>query len=89
MKPESDQEGIIIDVLEGSGNWGGVAKMFTLAWEGKTFNATIKGSHEDCLNILRHPEEWINKEVTFLYNDLTGLGVPNYPRVDINNCFKK
>lgn len=89
VKPESDQEGIILDVLEGSGNWGGVAKMFSISWDGKIFNATIKGSQKECLNILKNREEWIGREVTFLYNDFTGLGIPNYPRVDINNCFKK
>lgn len=89
VKPESDQEGIILDVLEGNGNWGGVAKMFSLSWKGKVFNATIKGSQKECLNILENREEWIGKEVTFLYNDFTGLGIPNYARVDVNNCFKK
>lgn len=89
LKPESDDEGTILEVIEGSGNWGGVAKIFTISWRGKTFNATIKGSHEDCLCILQNPQKWIGKEVTFIYNDLTGLGVPNYARVDVNNCFKK
>lgn len=30
----------------------------------------------------------IDRTVTFLYNGLTGLGTPNYARMDIKNCFK-
>jgi len=39
-------------------------------------------------------DEWnsdptlLGKEVTFLYMGLTGLGTPNFARVDPDNCFK-
>lgn len=93
MKPEFDSECIIIDVMEGSGNWGGAAKIFKVQWEndGKThrFDATAVGKYEECVRILQNKREWIGRETTFLYNDLTGLGTPNFARIDVNNCFKK
>lgn len=93
MKPEFDSECIIVDVMEGSGNWGGAAKIFKVQWEndGKIheFDATAVGKYEECVKVLQNKREWIGREATFLYNDLTGLGTPNFARIDINNCFKK
>ena len=88
VKPELDSEATILDVMEGDGNWSGVAKTATLKWNGKTFDATFKGSQEELRVILKNKKDWINKEVTFLYNDVTGYGVPNFARIDISNCFK-
>jgi len=89
VKPEFDSEGIILDILEGDGNWAGTGKVIRLKWKDKEFNATFKGEYEQAVEFLRDKKKWIGKEVTFLYNDLTGLGVPNFARVDINNCIKK
>ncbi len=89
VKPEDDAEAIIKDVLEGDGNWSGAGKIISLKWKDIVFNATFKGTYEQGVEFLAKKNEWIGKEVTFLYNGLTGLGVPNYARVDINNCIKK
>ena len=88
IKPEEDSEGIILEVMEGDGNWSGVAKTVTLKWKDKTFNATFKGSYEELDDVLKNKKNWIGKEVTFLYNGLTGLGKPNFARIDIHNCWK-
>ena len=88
VKPEMDSEAIILDVMEGDGNWSGVAKTATLKWKDKTFDATFKGSQEELRVVLKNKKDWINKEVTFLYNDVTGYGVPNFARIDILNCWK-
>lgn len=88
MKPEDDGEATIIDIKEGTGNWAGTGKIVTLRWNGEEFDATFKGSHEQAVGFLKNKKSWIGKEVTFLYNGLTGLGIPNYARVDINNCLK-
>ena len=87
-KPEDDAEALIIDILEGAGNWAGTAKMATIKWQDKVFEATFKGSHEDAAKRLKDKHNWIGKEVTFLYTGLTGLGTPNYARIDPDNCFK-
>lgn len=93
VKPEFDSECIILDVMEGSGNWGGAAKIFKVRWDDgqKTheFDATAVGPYEECVKVLEDKYSWIGREATFLYNDLTGLGTPNFARIDIMNCFKK
>jgi DNA ligase 1 len=88
VKPEMDSEAKIVDVMEGSGNWSGTAKTATLDWEGKVFDATFKGTQEQLKDVLKSKSEWIGKVVTFLYNDTTGLGTPNFARIDVDNCLK-
>ena len=87
-KPEDDDEGIILDIKEGTGNWAGAATIVTLKWKGKTFDGTFKGDYDVRVEILKNKKEWIGKEVTFLYVGFTGLGTPNYARIDPDNCFK-
>jgi len=88
VKPEDDSEGTIVEINEGTGNWSGTGKIITLNWENKTFDATFKGTYEQGVEFWKNRKNWIGKKVTFLYNGLTGLGTPNYARVDINNCIK-
>lgn len=88
VKPEMDSEAKIVKVMEGSGNWSGTAKTATLDWSGKLFDATFKGSQDQLREILNDQSKWIGKVVTFLYNDVTGLGTPNFARIDVDNCFK-
>lgn len=88
VKPEDDDEGIIVDIKEGVGNWSGTGKVITIKWKDKIFDATFKGSIPQGVQFLKDKDRWIGKTVTFLYNNLTGYGVPNYARVDINNCLK-
>lgn len=85
-KPLEDDEAVIVDILEGSGNWAGTGKIITLKWKDKTFNATFKGTMEEGAKFLKEKKNWIGKEVKFQYNGLTGLSIPNYARVDIANC---
>ena len=75
--------------MEGKGNWSGTAKTATLEWEGRTFDATFKGNQEELAVILKNQKDWLGKEVTFLYNGLTGLNIPNFARIDVKNCFKR
>lgn len=95
VKPEDDDEGKAKKVLEGTGNWSGAAKTVTVEWHGHTFDATLKGSYEELVDLLNHPERIENKTITFLHIGYTGkalpnapLGLPFSPRVDIRNCFK-
>jgi DNA ligase-1 len=89
VKPEMDSEAKIVKVIEGSGNWGGTAKTATLDWGGKVFDATFKGTQEQLREVLKNQSKWVGKTVTFLYNDTTGLGTPNFARIDVDNCFKE
>ena len=88
VKPEDDDEGVIVAINEGTGNTSGLAATATLKWQGKTFEATFMGSIETRQLILKEADKWIGQTVTFLYNGLTGLGTPNYARIDPDNCFQ-
>lgn len=89
VKTTDDDEAIIRDIKEGEGNWSGKAKVITLEWEGKVFDASFKGSMKQAEDFLKNREKYLDCEVTFLYDGLTGKGTPNFARIDINNCFKK
>lgn len=88
VKPEDDDEAVIVEVSEGTGNWSGTGKIISLDWNGKKFDATFKGTYEQGVEFWKNKDKWIGKTVTFLYNGLTGKGTPNFARVDINNCLK-
>lgn len=88
FKPEDDDEGIILDITDGDGNWAGAATNVTLKWKNKTFDGVFKGKYELRKEILKNKKDWIGKNVTFLYMGLTGLGTPNFARIDPANCFK-
>jgi DNA ligase-1 len=88
VKSEDDDEATILDITDGDGNWKGAATNVTLKWKNVTFDAVFKGSYETRAEILKNKKNWIDKDVTFLYMGLTGLGTPNYGRVDPDNCFK-
>ena len=89
IKPEDDAEAILTNIQDGDGNWKGAATIATLLWKGQKFDAMFKGTYEKRAVILKDKKNWLDKEVTFLYNGLTGLGTPNFARIDISNCFKK
>lgn len=88
MKPEDDDEAIIVDITDATGNWIGAATNVTLKWKDKEFDGVFTRDYATREKIYRERKEWIGKKVTFLYMGLTGLGTPNYARVDPWNCFK-
>ncbi len=88
LKPEDDAEGVIKAIHLGTGNWGHVAKTVTIEWEGKTFDATLKCTMEEAAKFLADSDFWMERTVTFHYHGLTGLGIPNYAKLDVNNCLK-
>lgn len=95
VKPEDDDEGIILDIIEGTGNWSGAAGTARMSWQENTFDATFKGEYELREEILKNKEDWIGKKATFLHIGYTGKavagapkGLPFSPRIDPDNCFK-
>lgn len=88
-KPVDSDEGVIVDIKDGEGNWANKAKIITVNWKGKVFDITFKGNMEDAIQMLYDSDKWIGKEVTFEYYGLTGLGTPNYGQLDYRNCLKK
>jgi ATP-dependent DNA ligase len=89
VKPEDDDEGTILDITDGSGNWAGAAYNVTIKMKnGKVFDAVFTGPRPQREEILKNKKNWIAKEVTYTYIGFTGLGTPNSGRVNPNNCFK-
>ena len=88
VKPEEDDEAIIMEITDGLPPWTNAATVITLKWKGKVFDGTFKGNYETRVKILKDKKSWIGKEVTFLFMGLTGLGTPNFAHVDPANCFK-
>jgi ATP-dependent DNA ligase len=88
VKPVDDDEFEILDLLEGSGNWAGAAKIVTLKIKDKIFNGSVKGCYENCAKMLKEKSRWIGKTVTVTYNGFTGKGTPNFAQLDPENCFK-
>ena len=89
LKSDDDAEATILAIHDGEGNWANKCKSFTIKWGDKVFDASLKGTMEEAIDIWNNQDKWIGKEVTFLYMSLTGLGIPNYARIDCKNCFKK
>lgn len=94
MKADDDDEATILAIHDGEGNWANKCKTFTVKWVDKKgveriFGCSLKGSMEDAIEIWNNKNKWIGKEVTFLFMGTTGLGNPNYARIDCKNCFKK
>jgi ATP-dependent DNA ligase len=87
LKIDDSDEGLILDITDGDGNWKGAATNVTLKWNGIVFDGVFKGKYEVRDKILKNKQDWIGKTVTFLYMGLTGKGTPNYARVDPDNCF--
>jgi DNA ligase-1 len=87
FKPTDSDEYVIMDILEGNGNWAGKAKIITVKMPcGKIFDATFKGSMENAITCLKDKNKWIGKTVTINYYGFTGLGTPNYAQFDYANC---
>lgn len=89
MKPLDDSEAVILSIQPGTGNAAGLAATATLKWtsgKDQIFDATFMGSVPTREQILKDMDQWVGEKKKFLYNGLTGLGVPNYARIDPANC---
>lgn len=89
IKPFEDSEFKILDIKEGNGNWAGAGKIITLEFGDSSFNATLKGTYEEGVELLQNKKDWIGKEVTISYNGVTGkTGCPNFAQFNYANSLK-
>lgn len=87
MKADDDDTCTVLAIHDGDGNWANKCKTFTVEWNGKIFDASLKGGGmKAAIEIWNNQDQWIGSRRTFLYMGLTGLGVPNYARIDYDNC---
>jgi len=72
-----DSEYILLDILEGRGNWSGKARI--AVFDG--FEADIVGTYEECAYWLTNKHMYIGKPTTVKYFELTDDGVPRFGKV--------
>lgn len=86
-KDFEDAEYEIVGIEEGTGNWSGCAKVVVFTIPGVTDDlpyeklprATIQGSQGYGRHVLANKENYIGKEVTVQFFNLTPDGVPRFP----------
>jgi DNA ligase-1 len=80
-KEFQDAEYKVIDIDEGNGNRSGTCKHLVCYCEktGKTFNSNVKGSWEYLKEILDNKDQYIGKEATIKFFQLTPDGIPRFP----------
>jgi DNA ligase-1 len=75
-----DDEFEIVDVLEGVGNRSGMFGKFVLKTkQGVSFESNSRGNEEYYKEILLNRENYIGKQATIRYQNLTPKGVPRFP----------
>lgn len=71
-----DQEFPVVELREGQGNWGGIAKVAVcLLPDGRTFKATLKGAKTDAPDMFTD----LASHATVRYLNLTPDGIPRMP----------
>ena len=75
-----DEEFTIVRIEEGQGNWSGAAKrVIARLPDGREFGAGLKGSMGYAQHVLNNKEDYIGKQVTIQYFQLTTDGIPRFP----------
>jgi len=78
-KVDETDEFVLLDIMEGQGNWGGLAKKASLVTaDGIEFEASIANTQENCLKFLQNKELYIGRPTTVKYNGLTPAGKPRF-----------
>ena len=80
-KEFQDAEYRVIDINRGNGNRSGTAKHLVL-WcdkEKVSFNSNIKGSFDYLKEIYDNRKEYIGKQATIKFFQLTPDGIPRFP----------
>lgn len=80
-KEHITEEYVILGVKEGEGDRAGGAGKLVFEKDGEEFEANIVGGFEFYRHIWNNPEEYIGKEATVKYQNLTPRGVPRFGRV--------
>ena len=77
-----DSEYVIVDVIEGIGNWTGAAKSIVCQHpDGRTFSSNIEGDYEYLQQVLKDRLSLIGKTATVKYFEKTEYDIPQFPFV--------
>jgi DNA ligase 1 len=75
-----DEEFEIIDIEEGVGNRSGMMGRIVLKTkDGKTFESNARGNQEYYIELLKNKNEYIGKQATIRYQNLTPDNIPRFP----------
>ena len=81
-KEFQDQEATVVDIIEGVGNASGLAAAALCKWDnGIKFSATIMGTQEHRMEMLKDKWSIIGKQATIRFQNLTKDGKPRFPRL--------
>lgn len=82
VKKFLDEEATVVDIIEGVGNWAGMAKAVTIKLDnGIIQDSGMRGNFEFAKNILDRKSELIGTKVTITYPEKTKVGKIKFPIV--------
>ena len=76
-----DEEFTIVDICEGIGNKSGAAGFFIVTDGVNQFNSNIKRSYDECVELLKNKEHYINQICTIRFQNKSIYNIPRFPRV--------
>jgi DNA ligase-1 len=79
VKIMQDAEFEIIDVTEGRGKMAGKAMFHCVTSDGKPFRVKMKGTLDSLSHYLDHKDDYIGKQLTVKYQNLSADGIPRFP----------
>lgn len=79
VKVMQDAEFKIVDVTEGRGKMAGKAMFHVVTPEGKPFRVKMKGSLDSLAHYLDHKDDYIGRELTVKFQNLSADGIPRFP----------
>lgn len=79
VKERDDAEFKIVGVEEGRGKLAGHGIFVCETATGSRFNAKMKGETVGLKDCYEHPEKYVGKQLTVLYQGLTSDGLPRFP----------
>lgn len=79
VKMMADAEYEIIDITEGRGKMAGRAMFHCVTPDGKEFRVKMQGALDDLVKYFEHKDDYIGKQLTVKYQNLSADGIPRFP----------
>lgn len=79
VKVMQDAEFEIIDITEGRGKMAGKAMFHVVTSDGKEFRVKMKGTLDSLAHYLDNKDDYIGRELTVKYQNLSSDGIPRFP----------
>lgn len=79
VKVMQDAEFKIVDITEGRGKMAGKAMFHVVTSDGKEFRVKMKGTLDSLAHYLDNKDDYIGRELTVKYQNLSSDGIPRFP----------